>query len=51
MYANKTAVEYDRLDLSDINPLTNLASRRETIRSKAKKIQKHLNMEKNKSLR
>ena len=51
MNADKTAVEYDKLDLSDINPLTDIISRRETIRSKAKKIQKHLTMEKNKVLR
>jgi len=51
MNADKTAVEYDKLDLSDINPLTDIISRRETIRSKAKKIQKHLTMEKNKTLR
>ena len=51
MNADKTAVEYDKLDLSEINPLTDIISRRETIRSKAKKIQKHLTMEKNKTLR
>ena len=39
---DKTAVDYNNLDLSDINPLTDIATRRETIRSKAKRIQRHL---------
>jgi hypothetical protein len=51
MNTDKTAVNYNNLDLSDINPLTDVATRRETIRSKAKRIQKHLTNEKNKILR
>ena len=51
MNTDKTAVDYNNLDLSDINPLADIISRRDMIRSKAKKIQKHLTMEKNKAAR
>ena len=52
MNTDKTATaDYNNLDLSAINPVSDIATRRETIRSKAKKIQRHLTQEKNKVLR
>jgi hypothetical protein len=51
MNTDKTAVDYNNLDLSDINPLTDIATRRETIRSKAKRIQRHLTHKQTKAQR